>query len=73
MDKETWMRVQEALQALTPPLYEGKEIDGRPGQDTNTSVACLREADEPHAEGRHGSLRGARPRESGPPPANCCS
>ena len=41
MDKETWMRVQEALQALTPPLYEGKEIDGRPGQDTNTSVRAF--------------------------------
>lgn len=41
MDKQTWMRVQEALQALTPPLYEGKEIDGRPGQDTNTSVRAF--------------------------------
>lgn len=41
MDKETWMRVQEALQALTPPLYEGKDIDGRPGQDTNTSVRAF--------------------------------
>jgi peptidoglycan hydrolase-like protein with peptidoglycan-binding domain len=41
MDKETWMRVQEAMQALTPPLYEGKEIDGRPGQDTNTSVRAF--------------------------------
>ena len=41
MDKETWMRVQAALQALTPPLYEGKEIDGRPGQDTNTSVRAF--------------------------------
>ena len=41
MDKETWMRVQEALQALTPPLYEAKEIDGRPGQDTNTSVRAF--------------------------------
>lgn len=41
MDKKTWMRVQEALQGLTPPLYEGKEIDGRPGQDTNTSVRAF--------------------------------
>ena len=41
MDKETWMRVQAALQALTPPLYEGKEIDGKPGQDTNTSVRAF--------------------------------
>jgi hypothetical protein len=41
MDKEPWMRVQESLQALTPPLYEGKEIGGRPGQDTNTSVRAF--------------------------------
>jgi hypothetical protein len=41
MDQETWMRVQESLQALSPPLYEGKPIDGRPGQDTNTSVRAF--------------------------------
>lgn len=41
MDKETWKRVQEALQALTPPLYEGKKVDGRPGQDTNTAVRAF--------------------------------
>lgn len=41
MDKETWMRVQEALQALKPPLYEGKKIDGRPGQDTNTAIRAF--------------------------------
>jgi hypothetical protein len=41
MDLETWKRVQEALQALKPPLYKGKDIDGKPGKDTNTAVRAF--------------------------------
>jgi hypothetical protein len=41
MDKETWKRVQRALQALEPPLYEGKDVDGLPGPDTNTAVRAF--------------------------------
>lgn len=37
MDRATWKRVQRALQALDPPLYAGKPIDGLPGR--NTSIA----------------------------------
>lgn len=41
MDLETWKRVQEALQALKPPLYKGKDIDGKPGKNTNTAVRAF--------------------------------
>jgi hypothetical protein len=41
MDKETWKRVQRALQALDPPLYAGKPVDGVPGPDTNTAVRAF--------------------------------
>jgi hypothetical protein len=56
MDKETWMRVQQALQQLTPPLYEGKEIDGKPGKDTNTSVRAFEKRMELTQRGVMGTL-----------------
>ncbi len=41
MDRETWKKVQAALQRLEPPLYAGKPIDGLPGQNTNTAVRAF--------------------------------
>lgn len=41
MDKATWKTVQRALQALDPPLYAGKPIDGIPGRNTDISVQAF--------------------------------
>jgi hypothetical protein len=41
MDKETWMKVQAALQAQEPPLYAASVIDGIPGSNTSTAVRAF--------------------------------
>ena len=41
MDRATWKFVQGSLQALEPPLYAGKAIDGRPGRNTNTALRAF--------------------------------
>jgi hypothetical protein len=41
MDEATWKRVQRGLQALEPPLYAGKDIDGRPGRFTHASLQAF--------------------------------
>ena len=41
MDKPTWKKVQTALQALDPPLYAGKPIDGLPGRNTDISLQAF--------------------------------
>ena len=41
MDRPTWRKVQTGLQALQPPLYAGKRIDGLPGRNTNTAIRAF--------------------------------
>lgn len=41
MDRATWKMVQRALQALDPPLYAGKPIDGLPGPNTSRSLTAF--------------------------------
>ncbi len=41
MDKATWQLVQAGLQALDPPLYSDKAIDGLPGRNTNIAVQAF--------------------------------
>lgn len=41
MDKATWKKVQRALQALDPPLYAGKRVDGVPGRNTSLAVKAF--------------------------------
>jgi hypothetical protein len=41
MDEATWKRAQAALQALKPPLYKDKVVDGFPGPDTHRSVRAF--------------------------------
>ncbi len=38
MDQVTWQVVQAGLQALDPPLYAGRPIDGLPGANTHIAV-----------------------------------
>lgn len=41
MDRSTWKVVQRALQAQSPPLYAGKAIDGKPGNNTHIAVRAF--------------------------------
>ncbi|MGI9304620.1 MAG: peptidoglycan recognition protein family protein, partial [Gammaproteobacteria bacterium] len=41
MDQRTWKTVQRSLQALSPPLYAGRTIDGKPGRNTSTAVKAF--------------------------------
>lgn len=41
MDKASWKKVQTALQALNPPLYSGRVIDGIPGRNTSLAVTAF--------------------------------
>lgn len=56
MDQATWKAVQRALQALDPPLYAGKPIDGLPGRNTNTSLRAFESRVELEARGVVGEL-----------------
>ena len=51
MDKPTWKAVQRALQALEPPLYAGKAIDGIPGRNTDIAVQAFERRKELDARG----------------------
>jgi hypothetical protein len=51
MDKATWKAVQRALQALNPPLYAGKAIDGIPGRNTDIAVQAFERRQELTARG----------------------
>ena len=51
MDKATWQSVQRALQALDPPLYGGKTIDGLPGRNTDIAVQAFERRMELDARG----------------------
>lgn len=41
MDRATWKQTQRALQALDPPLYAGRRIDGKPGRNTDRAVQAF--------------------------------
>ena len=41
MDKATWKKVQAGLQALQPPLYANRRIDGLPGQYTSIALKAF--------------------------------
>lgn len=41
MDLATWKKVQQSLQALDPPLYRGRRIDGIPGRYTSIAVQAF--------------------------------
>lgn len=41
MDRATWKQAQRALQALDPPLYAGRRIDGKPGRNTDRAVQAF--------------------------------
>lgn len=51
MDKATWKAVQRALQALDPPLYAGKVIDGIPGRNTDIAVQAFERRQELDSRG----------------------
>lgn len=56
MDKATWKFVQRSLQALEPPLYAGKAIDGQPGRNTNTALRAFERRMQLEARGVVGAL-----------------
>lgn len=56
MDEATWKQVQRSLQALDPPLYGGKPIDGKPGRFTNTSLQAFERRMELKPRGVIGAL-----------------
>jgi hypothetical protein len=56
MDRATWKFVQRSLQALEPPLYAGKAIDGRPGRNTNTALRAFEKRMQLEARGVIGAL-----------------
>ncbi len=56
MDKATWKFVQRSLQALDPPLYAGKAIDGKPGRNTNTALRAFERRMQLEARGVVGVL-----------------
>ena len=56
MDEATWKRVQRSLQALDPPLYAGKPIDGLPGRNTHVSVLAFERRMELEPRGVLGTL-----------------
>jgi len=41
MDEATWKKVQIGLQALDPPLYAARPIDGQPGANTHRAVRAF--------------------------------
>jgi len=43
MDQATWQIVQAGLQALDPPLYAGRPVDGIPGVNTDRAVRAFEE------------------------------
>lgn len=51
MDKATWKAVQRALQALDPPLYAGKAVDGIPGRNTDIAVQAFERRQELESRG----------------------
>lgn len=60
MDEATWKVVQRSLQALDPPLYAGKPIDGKPGRNTNTSLQAFERRVELEPRGVIGTLADSR-------------
>lgn len=56
MDKQTWKRVQRALQQLDPPLYAGKKIDGAPGKNTHAALRAFEKRMELEQRGVLGPL-----------------
>ena len=51
MDKATWKAVQRALQALDPPLYAGKVVDGIPGRNTDIAIQAFERRHELESRG----------------------
>lgn len=60
MDRATWKKVQTALQALDPPLYEGRKIDCLPGRNTNTAVRAFERRLDLESQGVLGELNDPR-------------
>ena len=56
MDNATWKSVQRSLQALDPPLYAGKAIDGQPGRNTHTALRAFEKRMQLEARGVVGVL-----------------
>ncbi len=56
MDKSTWKKVQKALQALDPPLYLGKPVDGMPGRNTNIALRAFERRTDLESRGVMGAL-----------------